>query len=566
MDINIKTSITDLSNSKNCKNLENDKPEAYNKNEKNLHFESASIEITTNYNVQIPSSSLPQFPKTAHCNDNAKNYNKSILIQESCKCSPKITVDINRESKIINSCNANKNEDMIIVCHDDKIVSKIDLKDDETISLDENPMNWPRGKKRRILFLIAFAGMIAPLTSTILYPALNLIRKDLNTRQILANALVGVFILVLGIAPLGWASFSDTWGTRRIAYLSSFLIFIAASFICAFSSNIWLLLIMRAIQSCGASAVQSIGAGTIGDIYPPTERGASFGLFCIGPLLGTVIGPVIGGYLGEAFGWRSIFWFLSILGVIIIVMVYFFLPETFYQQIPTDQQKKKRFNPFSPLSLLRYTHLQIVVFYISILFANVYAQHILVSTTFPSQYNLSTSATGWIIFPNCVGYLIGSVVGGRYSDYVLLKEKERNEGKYEPEFRLRSVWFGAIIFSASTIVFGWLVEFKSSLIWPLLAMFFVGLGTMLIFSSACSYMIDAFPSLGASAIATNNCMRYSAAAVMTVLTEPLHQVLSIGWIFTILGALSVVGGLLLVLVYTRGSKWRERALVKQSNV
>ncbi|CAG8591943.1 6275_t:CDS:2 [Ambispora gerdemannii] len=536
MDSNIKTSITDLNNSKNCETLENDKPESFNENE--------------------------------------RSSQESLGDTQIFKRSPKITFEIiNREHKIINSChpnNADNVEDLTIICHDDKVVTNCILDDDEKIEripLDENnPMNWSQGKKRITLFLIAFAGIIAPLSSTILYPILNLIREDLNIQQILANSLVGVFILVLGIAPLGWASFSDTRGTRRNVYLSSFLIFIVASFICALSYNVWLLLIMRALQACGASAVQSIGAGTISDIYPPLERGMSFGLFYVGPLIGTVIGPVIGGYLGEAFGWRSIFWFLLILGVIIILVIFFFLPETFYQQInpsatSTDQKEKKRFNPFGPLSLLKHPHLQIVVLYISILYANLYTQHILISTTFPSRYHLSTSANGWMIFPNCVGYLIGSVLGGRYSDYVLLRGKKRHEGKYMPELRLQSVWFGAIIFSFSTLAFGWLVEFRLPLIWPLLAMFFVGLGTMLVVSSACGYMVDTFPSLSASAIATNNCMRYLAAATMTILTEPMHQALCTGWIFTILGFLSMVGGLLLVLVYARGSKWREQALV-----
>ncbi|CAG8593874.1 9250_t:CDS:2, partial [Ambispora leptoticha] len=465
---------------------------------------------------------------------------------------------------------------MAIVCHNDEVM-KIENcilsdneKEERTLLDENNPMNWSREKKRIILILVAFAGIIAPLSSTILYPTLNIIQEDLNIPQILANSLVGVFILVLGIAPLGWASFSDTRGTRRAVYLFSFLIFLVASAICALSYNIWLLLMMRALQACGASAVHSIGAGTISDIYPSLERGASFGLFYVGPLIGTVTGPVIGGYLGEKFGWRSTFWFLLVLGGIIILAIFFFLPETFYQQnVPsatpsTDQKGRKRFNPLGPLYLLKYPHLQIVVFYVSILYANLYTQYILVSTTFPSLYNLSTSAIGWIIFPNCIGYLIGSIFGGRYSDYILLKGKKCHDGKYIPEFRLQSVWFGAIIFSFSTLTFGWLVEFRSPLIWPLVTMFFVGLGTMLVFSSTSSYVVDTFPSLSASAIATNNCMRYLAAAAMSVLAVPMHQALCIGWIFTILGFLSVIGGLLLILVYARGPKWREQALVNQS--
>lgn len=70
-----------------------------------------------------------------------------------------------------------------------------------------------------------------------------------------------------GVAPLVWASYSDTFGTRRKIYLVSFTIFIITSALGGFSSSIWMLMVLRGLQSCGSSAVQSIGAGTISDIF-----------------------------------------------------------------------------------------------------------------------------------------------------------------------------------------------------------------------------------------------------------------------------------------------------------
>jgi predicted MFS family arabinose efflux permease len=44
--------------------------------------------------------------------------------------------------------------------------------------------------------------------------------------------------------------------------------------------------------------------------------------------LGPIIGPVIGGPLAAAAGWRWVFWLLTILGSVFLLLILLFLPET----------------------------------------------------------------------------------------------------------------------------------------------------------------------------------------------------------------------------------------------
>ncbi|RGB40740.1 hypothetical protein C1646_687114 [Rhizophagus diaphanus] len=71
------------------------------------------------------------------------------------------------------------------------------------------------------------------------------------------------------------------------------------SITCAVVTNIWLLLIMRGLQASGVSAALCIGAGTISDIYIPTERGKAYDYFSLVIVIGPTIGPIV--------GWRWIF-------------------------------------------------------------------------------------------------------------------------------------------------------------------------------------------------------------------------------------------------------------------
>lgn len=84
--------------------------------------------------------------------------------------------------------------------------------------------------------------------------------------------------------PLFWSSMSDAYG-RKPMYVYSLFIGIVASIICAISRNIVILIVFRAIQACGASSGQTLGAGVISDMFDVTQRGKAYGAFFIGYVL-----------------------------------------------------------------------------------------------------------------------------------------------------------------------------------------------------------------------------------------------------------------------------------------
>jgi MFS family permease len=136
-----------------------------------------------------------------------------------------------------------------------------------------------------------------------------------------------------------------------------------------------MLICFRALAAVGSSAVMSLGAGTISDIYVPEQRGRAIGMYTLGPLIGPAVGPIIGGYLTQGFGWRSIFWFLTVLTAILWVLLFFWLPETWRapvkEELPindADKQappRKKRVNPIQSLALLRFPNMAVIVTYVA---------------------------------------------------------------------------------------------------------------------------------------------------------------------------------------------------------
>ena len=89
------------------------------------------------------------------------------------------------------------------------------------------------------------------------------------------------------------------------------------------------LLVLRGVQSLGASAVLAIAYGVIADVCPPAERGGMQGPTMGAANLAVCLGPVIGGLVALGTGnYEWVFWALVIFGGVVLLLVGFGLPET----------------------------------------------------------------------------------------------------------------------------------------------------------------------------------------------------------------------------------------------
>lgn len=94
----------------------------------------------------------------------------------------------------------------------------------------------------------------------------------------LATLTVTIYMIVQGLAPSFWGSFSDILG-RRVIFIGTFGVYIISNIALAVSTNYGELMAFRALQAAGSAATISIGAGVIGDITTSAERGSLIGIF-----------------------------------------------------------------------------------------------------------------------------------------------------------------------------------------------------------------------------------------------------------------------------------------------
>ncbi|MCJ1457039.1 hypothetical protein MMC28_007405 [Mycoblastus sanguinarius] len=460
----------------------------------------------------------------------------------------------------------------------------------------EEPKLYPRRTKWFITFVVALAAVAAPMGSAIIFPSLLQISDDLHTSPTITNFSAAFYMLSMSIFPLWWSSFSEIFGRRSI-YLISFVLFLVFNILAAISNSIAMLIVMRVLGGGAAASVQAVGAGTIADLWEVRERGRAMGMFYLGPLMGPLLAPIIGGALTERFGWRSTQWFLAIYGGVLIVFLFCYLPETLKATAsPTMDAEKllasdgpnlvrttsrqsiqlkttrwikmaKRFllDPLKIVLYLRYPPVLITVYYASITFGSLYLLNVSLQTTFAKPpYNFSTLIVGLTYIPNSIGYVLASVFGGKWTDTIMAREAkragrydEKGKLKYRPEDRMReNAWVAAFLYPAALVWYGWTAEKGIFWIVPLIANFFFGVGSMLIFSMATTMLTEFMPKKASSGVAVNNFVRNIFSCVGALVAQPLISAIGNGWLFTGVGVIAAGSSVVIWAMRKFGPKWR----------
>lgn len=132
---------------------------------------------------------------------------------------------------------------------------------------------------------------------------------------------------------------SELYG-RRIVLSCANWFFVLWQIGCALAQNIETLVICRFLAGIGGSGCLTLGAGVIADMFPIEQRGKAASIWAMGPLIGPMIGPIAGGFLGEAVGWRWVFWVLLIAGGVLSLLLELVMRETYAPELLKRKAKR----------------------------------------------------------------------------------------------------------------------------------------------------------------------------------------------------------------------------------
>ncbi|KAJ7671193.1 MFS general substrate transporter [Mycena rosella] len=458
-----------------------------------------------------------------------------------------------------------------------------------TIEDEPYSIYTPR-EKWFIVALIAFGGFFSPLSSNIYFPVIPTLSNVFQKSIELINLTVTMYIIFQGLAPMFWGTLADSWGRRPMFICCLLLLSASCVGLALIPTNAyWLLLLLRCFQAAGSASTIALGAGVIGDISEPAERGGFFGVYNIGPMAGPAIGPVLGGALANTLGWRSIFWFLCISSAACAVVLILFLPETLRSMVGNGSIRPPALSrpvipligrrahassraplprkPFqNPLRLLLNADIFILLAFNGLICAVFYGVNASVSTIFHAAYPaLNETQLGLCFLAIGGGMLIGSATSGKILDWdyqrvkrgVGISEKEDNSFPIE-KARMRLMPILLAFYAACCAAYGWCIERGVSLAGPLILLIGVGFFSMAIMNATQTLILDLVPGQGSSVTACNNFVRCALSAAMVACIQPILAALRPGWTYVLLAGMCVLVSPLIYVVMRIGPACRAR--------
>lgn len=170
------------------------------------------------------------------------------------------------------------------------------------------PETRDREAPRRVVIfvVVSLALLMSSIDQTIVATALHTLQHGLGTSIAWAGWTITIYslgqLLMLPVA----GKLSNHYGRRRV-FLVSVAVFTVASLACGLANDIYLLVVLRAVQAIGGAGFTPSATGIVVD-YFGDARDRAVGLFGSIFPLGAIIGPVLGGLFVAYWSWRGIFY------------------------------------------------------------------------------------------------------------------------------------------------------------------------------------------------------------------------------------------------------------------
>ncbi len=387
-------------------------------------------------------------------------------------------------------------------------------------------------QSRRVRLMVAVLMMLAPFSVDTYLPSLPDIARDLQAADWQVQQTLSFYMLAFAGTTLIYGPLSDAFGRRRIV-LASLALYTLSSLGCVLSSNIHWLLAMRVGQGLSASGPVVIGRAIVRDTFRGARAQRVMSQITLFFSLAPAVAPIVGGFLHDAYGWRSVFWFLTALAVLLWGWTAIMLPETLAPAARHPAHPRALF--FAYGRALKEIRFVLLAFSFALSFCGLFLYIAASPALLYDHLGYAADEFGYLFVPVVIGLMTGAFISGRLA------------GHYSHEHAVK-IGFAIMLAAAG-------LGLATSIVWP--PQLWNAVGPIMLYAAGMSLTLpnlsliafECFPNRLGLVSAVQSFLQMAAGALVAGVLVPLLRtqlwMLAAGTLTLVLTALA------LWLIYTR---------------
>jgi DHA1 family inner membrane transport protein len=258
------------------------------------------------------------------------------------------------------------------------------------------------------LIALALGGFGIGLTEFVIMGLLPEVAADFQVNEATAGWLISGYALAVVVGALLLTA-AVTRFERKPVLALLLVLFIAGNLVSAIAPGYGMMMAGRIIAALAHGAFFGIGAVVAADMVAPSKKAGAIAIMFTGLTAANVLGVPFGTMLGQAAGWRSTFWAITVIGVIALAGILALVPKTGHGDTSPGTLR-------SELRAFRSGQVWLSILVTVLGFGGMFGAFTYIAFTLTEVSGFAASTVPWLLIVFGAGLFVGNTIGGRAAD------------------------------------------------------------------------------------------------------------------------------------------------------
>jgi DHA1 family inner membrane transport protein len=258
------------------------------------------------------------------------------------------------------------------------------------------------------LIALALGGFGIGLTEFVIMGLLPEVAAEFQVNEATAGWLISGYALAVVVGALLLTA-AVTRFERKPVLALLLVLFIAGNLVSAIAPGYGMMMAGRIIAALAHGAFFGIGAVVAADMVAPSKKAGAIAIMFTGLTAANVLGVPFGTMLGQAAGWRSTFWAITVIGVIALAGILALVPKTGHGDTSPGTIR-------SELRAFRSGQVWLSILVTILGFGGMFGAFTYIAFTLTEVSGFAASTVPWLLIVFGAGLFVGNTIGGRAAD------------------------------------------------------------------------------------------------------------------------------------------------------